>query len=100
MCSRTESMRGPLRGGSRRRCGPIMISPRTSVWSSLSVSRNGPLMDAGHRHDVGSKSNVDVVIPVRNRPRLVAHCLDSVRKQTWQPNSVIVLDDGSTDETL
>jgi glycosyltransferase involved in cell wall biosynthesis len=42
---------------------------------------------------------VDVIIPVRNRPRLIEICLDSVKEQTLQPNSVIAVDDGSTDST-
>jgi glycosyltransferase involved in cell wall biosynthesis len=42
---------------------------------------------------------VDVVIPVRDGARFIEACLDSVRAQTLQPNAVIVVDDGSTDET-
>lgn len=42
---------------------------------------------------------VDVIIPVRNRPRLVELCLDSVKAQSFQPNAVIAVDDGSTDAT-
>ena len=48
---------------------------------------------------LNSMPPVDVIIPVRNRPRLVQTCLDSVRAQTLQPSAVIVVDDGSTDET-
>ena len=54
-------------------------------------------------HDIGeeqvSPHAVDVLIPVRDRARIVAICLDSVRAQTLQPNAVIVVDDGSTDDT-
>ena len=47
-----------------------------------------------------SKSNrIDVVIPVRNREKFIEACLDSVRKQTVEINSVFVVDDGSTDRT-
>jgi glycosyltransferase involved in cell wall biosynthesis len=42
---------------------------------------------------------VDVLIPVRNQQRFIVPCLESVRVQTLQPNSVIVVDDGSTDGT-
>ena len=42
---------------------------------------------------------LDVIIPVHNRPHLIRTCLDSVRAQSLQPDTVIVIDDGSTDET-
>ena len=39
------------------------------------------------------------MIPVRNREKFIEACLDSVRKQTVEINSVFVVDDGSTDRT-
>ncbi len=42
---------------------------------------------------------VTVVIPTYNRARLLARALNSVRVQTLVPAEVIVVDDGSTDET-
>ena len=42
---------------------------------------------------------VSVVIPVWNRAGLVVCCLESVRAQTRVPQSVVVVDDGSTDGT-
>jgi glycosyltransferase involved in cell wall biosynthesis len=42
---------------------------------------------------------VDVLIPVRNGAKYVEACLDSVRSQTLQPGRVVIVDDGSTDET-
>jgi glycosyltransferase involved in cell wall biosynthesis len=44
--------------------------------------------------------SVDVVIPVRNRACFIGACLDSVRAQTLQPAAIIVVDDGSTDDTM
>lgn len=46
-----------------------------------------------------TRLSVAVVIPTRNRSRFIGLCLDSVRAQTLQPDSVIVVDDGSTDDT-
>ncbi len=43
--------------------------------------------------------DVDVVIPVRNRAKLVAEALASVRAQSVSPRRVYVVDDGSTDDT-
>lgn len=42
---------------------------------------------------------MSVVIPVRNRAGLIGRCLDSVKAQTWRPIRVIVVDNGSTDDT-
>ena len=40
-----------------------------------------------------------IVVPVKNRPRLVVRALDSIKAQTWRPLRVVVVDNGSTDET-
>lgn len=44
-------------------------------------------------------SQVSIVIPVRNRPELIGRCLDSVKAQSLRPLDVIVVDNGSTDNT-
>ena len=43
--------------------------------------------------------SVSVVIPVYNRAHFIVECLDSVASQTLLPHEIIVVDDGSTDET-
>lgn len=43
---------------------------------------------------------MSIVVPVFNRPVLVVRSLDSLLKQTWRPLRVIVVDNGSTDNTL
>ena len=40
-----------------------------------------------------------IVVPVKNRPALVVRALDSIKAQTWRPLRVVVVDNGSTDET-
>lgn len=47
-----------------------------------------------------SCSDVSVVIPVRNRPQSVVPAILSALSQEPRPKEVIVIDDGSTDETV
>ena len=44
-------------------------------------------------------ASVAAIIPVFNRPRAVVEALDSVLAQTLAPAKVVVVDDGSTDDT-
>jgi glycosyltransferase involved in cell wall biosynthesis len=44
-------------------------------------------------------SNVSVIIPTFNRCRLLAETLASVYAQTWRDYEIIVVDDGSDDDT-
>lgn len=43
---------------------------------------------------------VSVIIPVYNREIYILECLNSVQQQTYRPIEVIVVDDGSTDNSI
>ncbi len=43
---------------------------------------------------------MSIVVPVRNRPQLILRCLDSLKSQTYRPLYLIVVDNGSSDDTL
>ncbi len=42
---------------------------------------------------------VSVIIPTFNREKMILECLDSIKNQTYRPIQVIVIDDGSSDNT-
>ncbi len=45
------------------------------------------------------KTGISVIVPVHNGEKTIARCLDSILNQTLLPDEVIVVDDGSTDQT-
>ena len=45
------------------------------------------------------QTRIGVVIPVRNRPTFVCNALDTVARQTLPPDRLLVVDDGSDDNT-
>jgi hypothetical protein len=45
------------------------------------------------------KFRIGVVIPTYNRASLISETLDSILRQTHQPSEIVVVDDGSTDNT-
>lgn len=45
------------------------------------------------------KTQIDVIIPVFNCEKYIGEAIDSILNQTWKDLSIIVVDDGSTDNT-
>lgn len=54
----------------------------------------------GARPEVDDATLVSVVLPTWNRAALTLRAIDSVRAQTWEHWELLVIDDGSTDDTV
>lgn len=50
--------------------------------------------------DMGSKPLVSILIPAYNAEKWIGETIRSALAQTWPRKEVIVVDDGSTDETF
>ena len=46
------------------------------------------------------RAKVSIIVPVYNVAAYLPACLESIRVQTWREIEVILVDDGSTDESL
>src|SRR3989344_4778608 len=46
------------------------------------------------------KKLVSIIIPVFNEQKVLTNCLESLKSQSYKPLEIIVVDDGSTDNTL
>ncbi len=46
-----------------------------------------------------NKINIDVEIPAYNREHFIIDTIMSVENQTFKPKNIIIIDDGSTDNT-
>ena len=46
-----------------------------------------------------TEPTVSIIVPTFNRARYLPECLDCLLTQTLPPNEIIVVNDGSTDDT-
>src|SRR5438874_12215185 len=83
--------RGRDRAGDAERLEPAARIPRAARLAHGDQARAGLSTGRGLR---GS-----VVIPVWNQERYVAECVESALGQSYADREVVVVDDGSTDET-
>jgi glycosyltransferase involved in cell wall biosynthesis len=64
------------------------------------VEAAAPRANARGPRDGGARPRVSLVIPLRNEEATLARLLESVRRQTFPPAEIVLVDGGSTDATV
>lgn len=79
-----------------------MISLRANSSPSIAVQLARTMGDSGGTNTQEGKSKplVSILIPAYNAQEWIADTLRSAIAQTWNPKEIIVVDDGSTDQTV
>ncbi len=70
-----------------------------SASANIESPASSPAPDSGYLEGDGVPGMVSVVVPTHNRARIVGAAIESVLAQSYQNVEVIVVDDGSTDDT-
>ena len=71
-------------------------SPRLVSGANAAASRTLPASVSGSSHE----PLVSIVIPAHNAERWIAQTIESALAQTWRRKEIIVVDDGSSDQTV
>ena len=77
---------------------PTFVFSPSTLLSAIGFMRGPDTTPATPARDWRTVT-VDVVIPARNEQDNIVRCLASLLGQTRQPRTIVVVDDGSTDET-
>ena len=78
---------------------PYFVLGPSTVLSLIGLFK-GPDPTEPTPPDDWREATVDVVIPALNEEENIVRCLESVFKQTFKPRQIILVDDGSTDQTV
>lgn len=75
----------------------FLLSPNTIM--SIAGFLHGPDKTVPTPPEDWRQATVDVVIPALNEEKNIALCLASIARQTMRPRRIILIDDGSSDNT-
>jgi glycosyltransferase involved in cell wall biosynthesis len=77
---------------------PYFVFSPNSLLSVIGLMR-GPDTTRPTPKDDWREATVDLIIPAFNEKENIVRCLESVRRQTLQPRRIVLVDDGSSDDT-
>jgi glycosyltransferase involved in cell wall biosynthesis len=69
------------------------------LWPGRGRAEVGRATDRSGPKTAGADPRVSVVVPTYNRPRELTRAVESVLAQSWTDFEVLIVDDGSTDDT-
>ena len=72
-----------------------MVSRELPGFNIKSYYRNF----AGILEDNEAKETVSIIVPVYNVSKYLGRCVDSLLKQTYSNTEILLIDDGSTDDS-
>lgn len=75
--------------------GPWLVLPLVVLWRL----RGTPLLERVDAAPPAAPPRVSVVLPARNEAAHIAACITALRATTWPAWELIVVNDGSTDDT-
>jgi len=82
-----------------RRCEPWVLKRATATDCELILVRPSRVVYPGTLGGFTGMIDISVIVPARNRANTLAACLDSILEQTYAVAEILVVDDGSSDNT-
>lgn len=101
--TRSEFDRASIEAPMSERCGTSRDYPVATASHHCSAYTKACLPQLGDEPDgkeIMATPSVSIILPTFNRMKFIRSAISSIQNQSWQDWELIVVDDGSTDETV
>jgi glycosyltransferase involved in cell wall biosynthesis len=89
-----HAMAGDIRGAKDCTADMVMVAPQTKLLEALILAK-ARRVSAGSR----PRPTLSIVVPIHNTAKYLAQCIESILSQDLRDFELILVDDGSTDES-